>query len=116
MTEEIEEEYKEQDPVTVCKWEFDQWSTAHWEEKRQGNVDKTKSWIDFSDTENGQRVTVITNQKPGLTIDADRDMWGHMDYVQDWRIFSYNCSRGRHHVVYRRSDCVSDEAQRNYGL
>jgi hypothetical protein len=76
MTKEIEEEYKEQDPAPVCKWVFDQCSPAHWEELRQGNVDKTKSWVDFSDTEDGNLVTVVTDRTPGLTIQAVRDMWG----------------------------------------
>lgn len=82
MTEETktpeaeEPEYKEPDPVTICKWEFDHWSTAHWQEKKAGQIDKTKSWIEFSETEMGQRLTVFTNQKPGLVIDADRDQWG----------------------------------------
>jgi len=87
MTE--EQEYKEADPVTICKWEFDQWSTAHWQEIKDGKVDKTKSWIEFANTEMGQRVTVFTNQKPGLVIDADRDQWG------TWITFSLGDDKGQ---------------------
>jgi hypothetical protein len=69
-------ERKERAAVPVCEWEFDDWSTLHWQEKREGKIDKTKSWIEFSDTENGQRATVFSNRKAGLTIDADIDQWG----------------------------------------
>ena len=69
MTEEI-------DSVNVYRWEFDQWSLQHWEEQKTGNIDKTKSWVELSDTEDGQKITVFTDRKPGLIINADRDMWG----------------------------------------
>jgi len=57
-------------------WEFDQWSTEHWEEVKAGKVDKTKSWVQLEDTEDGERITIFTDQKAGLTIESDYDQWG----------------------------------------
>lgn len=76
IPEEDEEEYKESDPITICKWEFDNWSTDHWTEKKLGKVDKTKSWVEFAETDMGNRITVFANCNPVLVIDADRDQWG----------------------------------------
>lgn len=67
---------EEQKPTPVCDWEFDNWSTDHWKEIKEGNVDKTKSWVELSNTDAGQRVTVYTDRQAGLQIHADRDMWG----------------------------------------
>ena len=57
-------------------WEFDQWSTEHWEELKTGKIDKTKSWVQFENTEDGERITVFTNQKAGFSIETVYDQWG----------------------------------------
>ena len=57
-------------------WEFDQWSTKHWEEVRNGKIDETKSWIQLQETEDGEKLTVFTNQKEGLSIESQYDQWG----------------------------------------
>lgn len=67
---------EEQKVVPLCDWEFDNWSTAHWAEIKEGKVDKTKSWVEYVETEDGERITVFTNRKAGLTLSADIDQWG----------------------------------------
>lgn len=66
----------EQEPMSLYQWEFDSFSTCHWEEQKQGNVDKTKSWIEIFETDGGQKLTIFVNREPILSIDAERDMWG----------------------------------------
>ncbi len=62
------------------KWEFDSYSDFHWQEIKDGNVDKTKSWVELSDTEDedviGQKVVVYRDRIPVLEIITDRDQWG----------------------------------------
>ena len=60
------------------KWIFDNFSSAHWEEKRQGNVDKTKSWVEVSDIEDecDLRLDVFQNQESVFQIVTSRDQWG----------------------------------------
>jgi hypothetical protein len=60
-------------------WEFDQWSIKHWEEVKNGNVDKTKSWVqleDYEEGEFGERITIFTNQKAGFVLESQYDQWG----------------------------------------
>ncbi len=57
-------------------WEFDQWSTKHWEEVRNGKIDETKSWIQLQETEDGEKLTVFTNQKEGFSLESQYDQWG----------------------------------------
>lgn len=57
-------------------WEFDQWSIEHWEEVKNGNVDKTKSWVQLQETEDGEKISIFTNQKEGLSIESQYDQWG----------------------------------------
>jgi hypothetical protein len=59
-------------------WEFDQWSIKHWEEVKNGNVDKTKSWVqleDYEEGEFGERITIFTNQKAGFVLESQYDQW-----------------------------------------
>lgn len=91
------EEIKEQ---VVCKWLFDHWSTAHWDEVRQGKIDK-KSWVELSETDAGLcglRAKVFTNQTQGLTIDAERDQWG------TWITFSIGDA---HHTIAQEDGTMS---------
>jgi hypothetical protein len=67
---------QESEPTKICSWEFDNYSGLHWQEQKEGNVDKTKSWIDFANTDMGNRITIFTDRNSGLVIDADRDQWG----------------------------------------
>ncbi len=63
-------------PVSLCQWEFDSFSSLHWQEKKEGKIDKTKSWIELFETEEGQKLTVFVDQEEILSINADRDQWG----------------------------------------
>jgi len=65
-----------QSSITTHTWEFDSYSAKHWQEIKAGNVDETKSWIDFSETEDGRKITVFINKEPQIVIDAYRDQWG----------------------------------------
>lgn len=69
-------ETKEDPIVPVCQWEFDSYSSKHWEEKRAGEVKETRSWVELADTDYGQQVTVVRDTKEVCQIQADRDQWG----------------------------------------
>lgn len=70
------QEDKPDTSVPLCQWEFDNWSSQHWEEIRAGEVKETRSWVQLSDTDHGQKVTIHANQKEAGSIVADRDQWG----------------------------------------
>lgn len=75
MTE--EELREEESRVTpLCQWEFDHYSPKHWEEHRAGEIKETRSWLEFSDTFDGQRITIYTDTKKVGEIDTLRDQWG----------------------------------------
>ena len=89
---------EEKEVTQLCNWEFDNWSTAHWAELKEGKIDKTKSWIEYSQTDDGDRITVYTNQKPGLVLAADIDQWG------TWLTFSIGES---HHTIAQEHGTMS---------
>ncbi len=54
----------------INSWEFDQWGI------KNGKIDETKSWIEIKETDEGQKLTVYTNQKESFSIEALFDQWG----------------------------------------
>lgn len=63
--------------VVLYTWDFDNWSTKHWEEKKAGNVDETRSWIQVAETEEGGlQLSLFRDKKEVLVISADIDQWG----------------------------------------
>jgi len=67
--------------VPIHTWEFDNYSSEHWEEIKAGLVDKTKSYVQLSDVDKNfglgcQRLEVFLNKEVKLAIEADRDQWG----------------------------------------
>jgi hypothetical protein len=49
--------------TVVRKWYFDNYSRQHWEEIRAGEIKETLSWVQLSDTDEGQVVEVFVNRQ-----------------------------------------------------
>lgn len=63
----------------ICAWEFDNYSSKHWEEQKAGVIDATKSYVQLSDVDEGfgnQRLEIVLDKETKMVIDADRDQWG----------------------------------------
>ena len=69
---------EKQSEKPLMQWEFDNYSSEHWQEIKAGNVDKTKSWVELSELDNGNELalSLFLNREKNFQILTYRDQWG----------------------------------------